>query len=113
MVNTGTWNGAAWSRSGMAVDPVPEEEHRLAVGSVVLSDGARYWLVVGPNPQIGQNSILIHGSLPSDFTDRRTHWSDDVVKGQLATINPPDMPDEVCRIVAAFAHAGEIPSVEP
>jgi hypothetical protein len=91
---------------------------RLQVGDVVLANSGEksetWWLVIGPSAQIGQNAVLVHGPLPRKFGTRFTHWSDDVVGGQNAIVNPPlpHWPDEVCVAMAAFKLTGKVPGGE-
>lgn len=94
---------------------------RLQVGDVVLANPGTetrtWWLVDGPSAQIGQNAVLIHGPVPKGFDDGRTfsqwrtHWSDEVIRQQLAIINPPldHWPDPVCVAAAAFKLTGKVP----
>lgn len=108
MIGCGTVLGDDYTWPPVAGDGY---ERRLQVGDVVLTTSETWWLVVGPHAQVGQNSVLIYGPQPKGFRDRRTHWSDEIVRGQQATVNPPQpWPDEVCVAVAAFKLSGVIPS---
>jgi hypothetical protein len=114
MINAGTF---AETEYDWPDSPLVGGSHgqRLQVGDVVLANSGEpmetWWLVDGASAQIGQNSVLVHGPVPLKFNSRRTHWSDDVVGGQNAIVNPPQQhwPDEVCVAVAAFALSGKVP----